>query len=84
MLAVDTRQKWGVGQMTQTTAVKNGWLPDDDDPSSWSLNSIGHITDGQKAYDVAILTHGQSFDAGTQQLTNYAQQTMHILEETAS
>lgn len=84
MLAVDTRQKWGVGQMTQTTAVKNGWLPDDDDPNSWSLNSIGHITDGQKAYDVAILTHGQPFDTGTQQLTNYAQKTMHILEETTS
>lgn len=82
MLAVDSHQKWGVGKMTQNTAVKNGWLPDDDDPNSWSLNSIGHVVDGQNAYDVAILTHGQTFDNGTQQLTDYAQQTMHILEET--
>lgn len=82
MLAVDRHQKWGVGKMTQNTAVKNGWLPDDDDPNSWSLNSIGHVVDGQNAYDVAILTHGQTFDNGTQQLTDYAQQTMHILEET--
>lgn len=81
MSAVDSHQKWGVGKMTQTTAVKNGWLPDDDDPNSWSLNSIGHVVDGQNSYDVAILTHGQTFDTGTQQLTDYAQQTMHILEE---
>lgn len=82
MSAVDSHQKWGVGQMTRTTAVKNGWLSDDDDPNSWSLNSIGHVVDGQNSYDVAILTHGQTFDTGTQQLTDYAQQTMHILEET--
>lgn len=82
MSAVDSHQTWGVGQMSQTTAVKNGWLPDDDNPNSWSLNSIGHVVDGQNSYDVAILTHGQTFDNGTQQLTDYAQQTMHILEET--
>ena len=84
MSAIDSRQRWGVGQMTRNTAVKNGWLPDDDDRNSWSLNSIGHVIDGEKAYDVAILTHGQAFDNGTQQLTDYAQQTIHILEEATS
>lgn len=82
MSAVESKQKWGVGQMTTTTAVKNGWLPDDDDPANWSLNSIGHVVDGENAYDVAILTHGQSFDTGTKQLTDYAQQTMQLLRST--
>lgn len=61
----DESQTWGVGAMKGQTVggqavtgvgVKNGWLPDDS--QKWSINSMGWIRTGEKAFSVGLVSSG--------------------------
>jgi hypothetical protein len=58
MNSVEGSQYWGVPAGTQdaAVAVKNGWLQDED--GLWSVNSIGHVSEGQEEYSIAVLSAG--------------------------
>lgn len=61
----DESQTWGVGAMKGQTVggqavtgvgVKNGWLPDDS--QKWSINSMGWVRTGEKAFSVGLVSSG--------------------------
>jgi len=60
MNSVDGPQYWGVpaGTRNAAVAVKNGWLQDE--RGRWSINSIGHVSEGGKEYSIAVLSAGNT------------------------
>lgn len=62
MHQIETDQAWGVSAAADpgtTPALKNGWLPVDDDNDLWVINSIGQVTCGGHNYLVAVLSNSQ-------------------------
>lgn len=54
-------EAWGVSTGVPTgvtVALKNGWLPLDDDDSDWQINSIGWVSGDGADYLLAVLTTG--------------------------
>ncbi|MDQ1413628.1 MAG: hypothetical protein QOE07_2216 [Acidimicrobiaceae bacterium] len=54
---VEKNEAWGISAGVahgSTVALKNGWLPLDDD--SWQVNSIGWVSGHDRNYIVAVLT----------------------------
>jgi hypothetical protein len=82
MAQVESDQRWGVGEMSDTTSLKNGWLPDDDGVH-WTLNSVGEVSGKASTYDVVMLTHGLQYNEGITTLNDLAEKTMTILESVA-
>lgn len=69
MSQVDDDQSWGVSAAADTgttTALKNGWLQDDD--GSWIINSIGRVTVDGHTVLLAIVTRGQDSESDGIQL----------------
>ncbi|WP_264796624.1 class A beta-lactamase-related serine hydrolase [Arthrobacter mangrovi] len=60
MNSVEGSQYWGVpaGTRDAAVAVKNGWLQDED--GLWSVNSIGHVSEGADDYSIAVLSAGSA------------------------
>ncbi|WP_336715005.1 serine hydrolase [Arthrobacter sp. USHLN218] len=60
MNSVEGSQYWGVpaGTRDAAVAVKNGWLQDED--GLWSVNSIGHVSEGSDEYSIAVLSAGSA------------------------
>jgi hypothetical protein len=60
MNSVEGSQYWGVpaGTRDAAVAVKNGWLQDED--GLWSVNSIGHVSEGPDEYSIAVLSAGNA------------------------
>lgn len=60
MNSVEGSQYWGVpaGTRDAAVAVKNGWLQDED--GLWSVNSIGHVSEGPDEYSIAVLSAGSA------------------------
>jgi beta-lactamase class A len=57
-----SEQRWGVSSGPSGHAVvglKDGWLPVESDRDRWAINSIGWVRDGNRKYDVAILSAHQ-------------------------
>ena len=62
MRQVEADQIWGVSAAADAgsqVALKNGWLPIDDNNDLWAINSIGQITHGGHSYLVAVLSSSQ-------------------------
>jgi beta-lactamase class A len=58
---VTPTQRWGVtgGVPSQATvALKNGWLPLNEDNTNWQVNSIGWVSGSGRDYLMAVLTTG--------------------------
>ncbi|MDM7989560.1 serine hydrolase [Arthrobacter sp. zg-Y877] len=55
-------QNWGISAGVSSplteVALKNGWLPDDDD--EWAVGSSGFIRDGERNYSIAVLSSRNS------------------------
>ncbi len=54
-------QAWGIGGgvlVGVTVALKNGWLPLNDDNTDWQINSEGWVSGGATALPVSVLTTG--------------------------
>lgn len=60
-------QAWGVTAGLPADAsiqLKNGWLPDHgtgnrfNDQNTWTVNSVGHVREGEHDYTIAVLTMG--------------------------
>jgi hypothetical protein len=60
MNSVEGSQYWGVpaGTRDAAVAVKNGWLQDED--GLWNVNSIGHVSEGNAEYSIAVLSAGSA------------------------
>lgn len=86
MQHVTPTQQWGVGQVAKNAYLKNGWLPDDEtatnssDDTTWTVNSIGHVTKNNRQFDIAVLTHGAEFDNATQQLSTMLKKSLRIVQ----
>jgi beta-lactamase class A len=60
---IEAGENWGVSSGPPsgvTVALKNGWLPLDDDYTDWQINSIGWIDGDSEDYLIAVLTNGDS------------------------
>jgi hypothetical protein len=58
---VTADQAWGVSGGVPagvTVALKNGWLPLDDESTDWQVNSVGWISGDGRDYLVAVLSTG--------------------------
>jgi hypothetical protein len=58
---VTSSQRWGVSgsvPIRATVALKNGWLPLNDEDTDWQINSIGWISGLGRDYLMAVLTTG--------------------------
>jgi beta-lactamase class A len=56
---VEADQRWGVSAAADpgsSVAVKNGWMPMDDDTGPWVVNSDGIVTVGSHRLLIAIMT----------------------------
>jgi beta-lactamase class A len=77
MRAVESDQRWGVPVVADpdsTAAVKNGWLPLDDDGGLWIVNSIGVVQLHGHRVLMAIMTqHGSDFGSGVRRVQNLAE-----------
>ena len=54
-------ERWGVSggvPSTASVALKNGWLPLNDDDTDWQINSIGWISGMGRNYLLVVLTTG--------------------------
>ena len=65
---VEDDQRWGISAAADPgapTALKNGWLPVDDDDGYWIVNSVGVTTVAHQPVVLAVLTeHQPSEEAG--------------------
>jgi hypothetical protein len=63
MTNVDPAQAWGIsyGVAAGTTiAIKNGWVPLDNESPPWQVNSIGYVNGDGRNYVIAVLVNGES------------------------
>lgn len=82
-------QSWGIGYgigQQATYGLKDGWLDDADtgdaydETTSWTVNSVGHVTDTGVDYTIAVLTDGQTTeDYGIQTIEQLSKATWDTL-----
>lgn len=66
MSNVESDQQWGVSGGVPSSAqiaLKNGWLPINNDGTDWQINSIGRIKGDGRWYLIAVLTTGNPSEA---------------------
>jgi Beta-lactamase enzyme family len=62
MHQIEADQVWGVSAAANPgtqVALKNGWLPVDDNNDLWAINSVGEVSHGGRGYLVAVLSSSQ-------------------------
>jgi beta-lactamase class A len=62
MRNIESDQMWGVSDAADpgtTPALKNGWLPVDEDNDLWAVNSIGQVSHAGHDYLIVILQSSQ-------------------------
>lgn len=68
--AVEADQTWGISAIADpgtATALKDGWLPIDDDDGLWAIGSVGIVTSHGQQVVLAVLTqHDDSLADGIQ------------------
>jgi hypothetical protein len=88
MRNVEPGQDWGVtaaADRASDPAVKDGWLPDEDDDGLWVINSIGVIQHDGHELLMAVLSDGQpSEDEGIQQVEAVARAAASAITSVAS
>jgi Beta-lactamase enzyme family len=63
MNTVDPEQQWGVPAVaaeSETTTVKDGWLPRSTEGGRWIINSVGRVTGDDVDVSIAVLSHGHA------------------------
>ncbi len=66
MRSVAADQRWGIGgvdQAGETVAVKNGWLPRDNQAGRWIVSTSGLLTGGSTDLRLAVCSRGHSSQA---------------------
>ena len=80
-------QAWGVSAAAGeggTWALKNGWLPREVHGGAWTVNSIGVVGDGGRAYLLAVLSDRQvSMGAGVRAVEHVSRLVTRALAEAA-